>query len=320
MATPIVAVDLGGTNVRFALVSSGGKVLARRQGRTDSHEGPARALERILDGIAAVIEEASRGAAGIGIGAPGPVDARRGILLTSPNMPGWRNVRLKAAVEKRFGLPCTVANDANCAGLGEHWVGAGKGVANMLHYTLGTGIGGAAIVDGRLLEGAELLGGELGHVTIVPDGLVCGCGNRGCVEAYVSASGIVARTKARLTQGAPSSLRGHADALTPRAVQQAATEGDELAREIIEETGRYLGIAVASMVNVFNPSVVSFSGGVARWGRMLFEPLRAEVKRRAFRALTKRVRIVRSRLGDNAGLIGAARALMIALGDDPVGA
>ena len=141
------------------------------------------------------------------------------------------------------------------------------------------------IVEGRLLEGSDYAGGELGHVTIVPDGLVCGCGNRGCVEAYASATGIVARTK-------------------------ASASG----------TLNYLGIAVAGMVNVFNPDVVSFSGGVARWGRMLFEPLRAEVKRRAFRALTKRLRIVRSRLGDNVGVIGAARAAMLALGNDPAGA
>jgi glucokinase len=317
VARPIAAVDLGGTNIRFGLVSTRGEVLARSRCRTEGQEGATRTLERILDGVAGMLDEARGGVGGIGIGSPGPIDSRSGVVLASPNIPGWRNMNLKAAVEKRFGLPCKVANDANCAALAEHWVGAGRGVHNMLHYTLGTGIGGGAIVEGQLLEGADFAGGELGHVTVVPDGLLCGCGNQGCVEAYASATGIVRRTEARLQQGEPSSLQKGKRPVTARAIHDAARHGDRLAQGIIEETGRYLGIAVASMVNVFNPAVISFSGGVAGFGKMLFEPLRAEVKRRAFRALSRHVRIVRSRLGDNAGLIGAARALMLELGAGP---
>ncbi len=317
MGKPILAVDLGGTNLRFALISRKGEVLSRSRRRTEVHEGAARTLEKILEGIADMLDEARRGVEGIGIGSPGPIDSRRGVVLESPNIPGWRNVKLKAAIEKRFGLPCKVANDANCATLAEHWVGAGQGVRNMLHYTLGTGIGGGAIVEGRLLEGADFAGGELGHVTVEPDGLVCGCGNAGCVEAYASATGIVRRTESRLESGGASVLledwRAGRIAITARVLHEAAKQGDRLAQEIIEETGRYLGIAVASMVNVFNPAVVSFSGGVARYGRMLFGPMRAEVKRRAFPALTRRLRMVRSRLGENCGVIGAARALMLEL-------
>lgn len=322
MAKAIVAVDLGGTNVRFGVVSTKGEVLTRSQRRTDSHEGPKKTLERILDGIGEMLEAAKGGVAGIGVGSPGPIDSRRGIVLASPNIPGWRNMRLKDAVEKRFRVTCKVANDANCAALAEHWVGAGRGVRNMIHYTLGTGIGGGAIVEGNLLEGYGFAGAEFGHVTVVPDGLVCGCGNQGCVEAHASATGIVKRALGRLKQGAPSSLqkvsKDGPQAITARAIYRAAKDGDALALEIIAETGRLLGIAVASMVNVFNPRVISFSGGVAGFGKLLFDPLRAEVKRRAFRALSRDVRIVRSRLGDNAGLIGAARALLIELDQDPV--
>jgi len=312
---PILAVDLGGTNVRFALVSTKGEVLSRRKRSTEVQEGAAQTLQRILDGIGDMLDEAKGGVAGIGIGSPGPLDSRRGIILESCNIPGWHNIKLKAIVEKRFGLPCKVENDANCAALAEHWVGAGRGVRNMLHYTLGTGIGGGVIVEGELLQGSDYAGGELGHVTVEPDGLACNCGNRGCVEAYASATGIVRRTEARLEAGEASVLledwRGGRLKVTARIVQDAAEQGDRLAREIVEATGRYLGIAVASMINVFNPDVVSFSGGVARYGKMLFDPLRAEVKRRALRSMTRRVRIVRSRLGDKCGVIGAARALML---------
>lgn len=318
MTKPIVAVDLGGTNIRFALVSSTGEVLARSRRRTEGHEGAASTLERILDGIGEMLDEAPGGVIGIGVGSPGPLD-ESGTVMHSPNIPGWGRMRLKDAVLERFGLTCKVANDANCAALAEHWVGAGRGTRNMVHYTLGTGIGGGAIVEGRLLEGRNTAGGELGHVTIVPDGLICGCGNQGCVEAHASATGIVKRTLARLRQGAPSTLQRVApEEITARAIHQAAKKGDALAIDIIAETGRLLGIAVAGTINIFNPEVVSFSGGVAGFGALLFKPMRAEVERRAFRSMVRGVRFARSRLRDDAGVIGAARALLIELNRDPV--
>jgi glucokinase len=265
-----------------------------------------------------MLDMASRGVVGIGVGSPGPLDSS-GTILHSPNIPGWGRMRLKDAVLKRFGLTCKVANDANCAALAEHWVGVGRGARNMVHYTLGTGIGGGIIVEGRLLEGRDRAGGELGHVTVVPDGLLCGCGNQGCLEAHASATGIVRRTLCRLRQGGPSVLaRMKPETITARAVQQAAKDGDRLALEIIEETGRLLGIAVGATINIFNPEVVSFSGGVANFGALLFRPMKAEVERRAFRAMVRGVRFLRSRLSDNAGVIGAARALLIELGRDPV--
>ena len=318
MAKPIVAVDLGGTNIRFGLVSWKGEVLARSRRRTEGHEGAARTLERILEGISEMLDGAPRGVVGIGVGSPGPLDSS-GTILHSPNIPGWGKMRLKDAVLKRFGLPCKVGNDANCAALAEHWVGIGRGTRNMVHYTLGTGIGGGVIVEGRLLEGRDRAGGELGHVTIVRDGLLCGCGSQGCLEAHASATGIVRRTVSRLRQGAPSSLQRMApETISARVVQQAAKNGDRLALDIIEETGRLLGIAVGAAINIFNPEVVGFSGGVANYGPLLFKPMRAEVERRAFRAMVRGVRFLRSRLSDNAGLIGAARALLIELGRDPV--
>ena len=318
MSKPIVAVDLGGTNIRFGLVSPKGEVLARSERRTEGQEGAGRTLERILDGIAEMLDQASGGVVGIGVGSPGPLDSS-GTILHSPNIPGWGKMRLKDAVLKRFGLTCKVANDANCAALAEHWVGVGRGARNMVHYTLGTGIGGGVIVEGRLLEGRDRAGGELGHVTVVPDGLLCGCGNQGCLEAHASATGIVKRTLCRLRQGAPSTLRRmKAETITARVVQQAAKHGDRLALEIIDETGRLLGIAVGAAINIFNPELVSFSGGVANYGSLLFKPMRAEVERRAFRAMVRGVRFPRSRLSDNAGVIGAARALLIEMGRDPV--
>ncbi|MBN1917484.1 MAG: ROK family protein [Verrucomicrobia bacterium] len=318
MAKPIVGVDLGGTNIRFGLVSSKGEVLERSQCRTEGHEGAARTLERILDGIAGMLDKARAGVVGIGVGSPGPLDSS-GTILHSPNIPGWGKIRLKDAVLKRFGLPCKVANDANCAALAEHWVGVGRGTCNLVHYTLGTGIGGGVIVEGRLLEGRDCAGAELGHVTIVPDGLLCGCGSQGCLETYASATGIVRRTLCRLLQGGPSVLaRMKPETVTARVIHQAAKHGDRLALEIIEDTGRLLGIAIGAAINIFNPEVVSFSGGVANFGALLFKPMRAEVERRAFRAMVRGVRFPRSRLSDNAGMIGAARALLIDLGRDPV--
>ena len=317
MAKPILAVDLGGTNIRFALVSTDGKVLARSQRRTEGHQGAARTLQKILDGIADMLGRAPRGVRGIGIGSPGPLDSRRGVVIETPNIPGWRNIKLKAVVEKRFGLPCKVENDANCATLAEHWVGAGRGVRDMVHFTLGTGVGGGAIVEGNLVQGRDCAGGELGHVTVKPDGFTCNCGNRGCIETCASATWMVRRFEQRLSAGEPSVLlegwRAGRIKITARVIQDAAEQGDRAARELVEEAGRYLGIGVASMINVFNPAVVSFSGGVARFGRLLFDPMRAEIKRRAFPSMTRGLRIVRSRLGDKCGVVGAARALMLEL-------
>jgi glucokinase len=314
----IVGVDLGGTNIVVGTVAEDGSSLhGLLTGPTPVQQGPDAVVEHIArlikDSIAAARKETGRGLelAGVGIGAPGPLDTRRGIVRLAPNL-GWHDMPLRDRVEQAVGLRASLDNDANCATLGEWWLGAARGGKIVVGITIGTGIGGGLVIDGRLFHGASDVAGEIGHTTIDSTGRRCKCGNYGCLEAYASGPAIALRAVEGLESGAPSRLpeyvQGDLARITAQTVYEAAHDGDEFALDVVRETARFLGIGVANIVNIINPDVVVVCGGVTLAGDRLFIPLRREVSRRAFRPAVEACRIVAGSLTGTAGVYGAAAA------------
>ena len=250
---------------------------------------------------------------GVGVGAPGPLDTKSGVVLLTPNL-GWVNMPLRQIIHDRLDLPATLDNDANCAVLGEWWRGAARGSRNAIGITIGTGIGGGIIMDGRLYHGASDCAGEIGHTTIDSEGRRCKCGNYGCLEAYASGPNIALRACEEINAGAESRLGKYVDGdltrITAQTVYQAAHDGDELAMDVVNDTAKFLGIGIANLLNVFNPEVVVVCGGVTLAGEHLFTPLRREVARRAFKPAVSVCRIVPCELTGSAGVYGAAKAFL----------
>ena len=312
----ILGIDLGGTNIVAGAMPEDGSVeIAMRSQPTHAELGAdvvaSRIVQIIGDVMTATMAEtgATRDAfIGVGIGAPGPLDREKGLVIVAPNL-GWRNFPLRDLIADGVGLPATLDNDANCATLGEWWCGAAKGGRNVVGLTIGTGIGGGLILDGRLYHGASDVAGELGHTTIDSTGRRCKCGNYGCLEAYASGPNIAERAREAIASDETSLLRdlvgGDLDLITAQTVYDAATRGDEIAREVVRDTAKFLGIGVANLLNIFNPDVVVIAGGVTQAGDALFEPMRAEVRRRAFRPAVEACRIVAATLPGTAGVVGA---------------
>ena len=247
--------------------------------------------------------------AGIGIGAPGPLNRETGILLEAPNL-GWKDFPLRTLVSEGLGLPAEVDNDANCATFGEWWLGAGQGSEILVGLTLGTGIGGGFVVNGEIHHGASDAAGEFGHITIDSTGRKCKCGNYGCLEAYASGPNIAARAVEGIEAGVESALvelvDGDLEKITAATVYEGVVLGDAYAHEVMKETAKFLGVGVANLINALNPDAVVIAGGVTRAGDHLFVPLRKEVRKRAFRSAVDACRIVPAALPETAGVIGAA--------------
>lgn len=293
-----IGVDLGGTNLRAAAVSREGKALDLISRPTNAAAG----REAIVSAIAEAMEtlrlrHGTANLAGIGIGVPGFIDMREGIIRGSNNLASLEGLPIRAELAARIGCPVILENDANAAALGEAWLGAGRGVPDLVLLTLGTGIGGGIIADGRVLRGADGMAGEIGHMTVAPDGNPCGCGNRGCLEKHASATAVSAMAQ----------LMGLGAGLTARQVYEKAAAGDEKARRIFSSVGVSLGVALATLINVFNAPLFLLGGGLSR-GWEFFEPaMRQEVERRSFTWRASKTRIEQAALGDEGGLYGAAR-------------
>jgi glucokinase len=312
----VLGVDLGGTNsVVGAIPDDGGEDVGLRLEDTPTAAGADAVVNTIVSMIEGVIEEAItlKGAkredfVGVGIGAPGPLDRKNGVVIVAPNL-GWRDFPLRDAVADRVEIPATLDNDANCATLGEWWRGAAQGTRNVVGLTIGTGIGGGIVLDGQLYHGASDVAGEIGHTTIDSTGRYCRCGNYGCLEAYASGPAIALRAREALERDEASVLHRmvneNLSTLTAATVYDAANNGDALALEVVRDTAKFLGTGVANLLNLLNPDVVVITGGVTRAGDRLFEPLRAEVKRRAFRPAVQACRIVPGKLAGTAGMVGA---------------
>jgi glucokinase len=314
-----LGIDIGGTNLVVGSVAEDGSaVVATASEPTHSEAGATDVVDRLVALAERAIATTKREAPGaeilgVGVGAPGPLDTKRGIVLLTPNL-GWVNMPLRQLIHDRLGLPAALDNDANCAVLGEWWVGAARGARHAIGITIGTGIGGGLIVDGRLYHGASDVAGEIGHTTIDTEGRRCKCGNYGCLEAYASGPNIALRAVEEMEAGAESRLRalvgGDLSKITAQTVYQAAADGDELALEVVNDTAKFLGVGIGNLLNVFNPEVVVVCGGVTLAGDHLFEPLRREVARRAFKPAVNACRIVPGELAGTAGVYGAAKIFL----------
>ncbi len=315
----VLGIDIGGTNLVVGSVAEDGSELhALDSEPTHAEAGQSDVLDRLITLAQRTIERTRqevRGAdiIGVGVGAPGPLDTKRGIVLLTPNL-GWVNLPLRQIIHERLGLPAALDNDANCAVLGEWWMGAARGTRNAIGITIGTGIGGGIIVDGKLYHGASDCAGEIGHTTIDTEGRRCKCGNYGCLEAYASGPNIAMRAVEELKAGAVSRLAdyvgGDLRQVTAQTVYQAAHDGDQLALEVVNDTAKFLGAGIANLVNVFNPEVVVVCGGVTLAGDRLFDPLRREVARRAFKPAVSVCRIIPCELSGTAGVYGAAKVYL----------
>ena len=306
---------MGGTKVRAVLADGTGKLLARTDRPTQADKG----LDAVIDNIVAVINKVmSKSTPGevlaIGIGAPGPLNPRIGVVFSPPNLPGWTDVPLRDLIEAKLGLPVYLGNDANLAALGEYTFGAGKDYRYLVYITVSTGIGGGIIEDGNIIHGSRGAAGEIGHMTIKLDGPVCNCGNIGCFEALASGTAIRKRALALLATNRPTLLRELAnhklDSVNAVMVEKAAKLGDEAALELLHETAVYLGVGITNILHLFNPEIVVIGGGVSQVGDLIFEPLRAEVNRRAMPAFRENVPIVPTDLGDDVGLYGTVALVL----------
>ncbi|HEX6745710.1 MAG TPA: ROK family protein [Longimicrobium sp.] len=313
----IAGVDLGGTNIVVGLIPiEGGEVLGLRTHPTDATRGAKYVVDKMVAMVEESIEEVTTqhgttrdAVAGVGIGSPGPLDRKTGTVINTPNL-GWRNFPLRDLMANQLHLPCTLDNDANCATYGEWWMGAGRGTQTLVGLTLGTGIGGGIVLNGEIYHGCSDVAGEIGHMTIDSNGRRCKCGNYGCLEQYASGPAIATRAVEGLEAGAPSLLLdmvgGKVEDITAATVYEAVVEGDPYANEVMKDTAKFLGAGIASIINILNPEMVVIAGGVTRAGEHLFEPLRAEVRRRAFKSAQECCRIVSGTLPGTAGVVGAA--------------
>ncbi|MCJ7727816.1 MAG: ROK family protein [Actinobacteria bacterium] len=311
----VVGVDLGATNIVSLLISRDGEVIARDTRETMGEKGKKITFSQIVNSARNVIGEgersgiSSKSILGLGIGGPGPLNSDGGVIHIAPNIPGWINAYLVKELEDELKLNVFLENDANAAALGEWWLGAGRDVDNLVLLTLGTGVGGGIIIGGEVLHGARNTAGEIGHTIIREGGLLCGCGNRGCLEAYVSARSVVKRTLAAIYGGEETLLtdlvKNKLEDITCKLVYDTAKKGDSLCKQLVEETGRYLGIGITNIVNIINPEMVILGGGMANAGNLIFEPVRKYVREHSFTASMEGVKIVPAALGVNAGAMGA---------------
>ncbi len=304
----LIGVDLGGTNIKVGLVSLEGELLVADRVPTDVPAGAPAAMVRTIALARKLLNQAGLDASAVlacGIGSPGPLDSATGCLVATPNLTGWDGAAIAGPISEAFSVPAYLQGDACAACWGEHWVGAGRGIDNMLMVTLGTGVGGALIVNGQLITGLDGTGGHIGHMVVEADGAECFCGARGCLEAYSSATATVRRFKEGLSRGESSRL-GVSDQLSARDIAQAAEAGDLFSRQVIERTGWYLGVVLGSLANLLNSELCCISGGMINAGEMLFEPMRVSMRQHCFAAPGERLKIVPANLGEPAGIIGAA--------------
>ncbi len=306
-----LVVDIGGTNTVVGLGNLKGKILKKKKIKTLPESGPDFLFLKIINILKDFIKKFKLKKEDIqfsSIGSPGPLNLKKGSIIHSVNLVGWENFNLREPLETAFNVPAFIENDANLAGLGESWLGAGKGKKMVLAFTLGTGVGGAVIIHDRIFNGSKGYGAELGHITIDHDGPLCTCSNHGCLEAYISAGGILRRVFENEKALSKSILRKFSiETLTPFKVSLAAAKGDKYAIEILKETGRYLGIALASYTNIFNPDVIILGGGIMKDNKLVLNQAQKELRKRAFKIMSKDVKIALTKLGDTASLIGAVK-------------
>lgn len=299
----ILGVDIGGTDIKLGIVTQEGDIVERGKIPTLADEGPGQAAAR----VASWLEEHRAGhrVTAAGIDCAGLIDGTKGYLYYSPNLPGWDSTDLRAMFSGELGMPVSVDNDVNCAAWGEFILGAGRGTRHFVCLTLGTGIGGGVIADGRLYRGWQGMAGEVGHQVIDPSGPECACGSRGCLEAMANAVSIVSRARLAIGGGAVSALEDSED-LTAEDVATAASKGDKVALDALAGAGHALGTGLANIVHLFNPEVIAVGGGVAGAGELILAPARESMRAQLMDEILASVRVVPAELGNMASLVGAS--------------
>lgn len=305
---PVLGIDLGGTKIAAVVADHQGQVLSRVQVDTP-RGGPGAVVEAMVFSAREALRARELSAGdilGMGVGAPGLVDRREGLLIAAPNLPGWRSTAMRDALEVAIGAPAVLGNDATVAALGEHRFGAGMGTRHMVYVTVSTGIGGGIVINGGVYDGASGSAGEIGHIPVRKDGPPCNCGSVGCLETLASGTAIARTAREAIERGEPSSLRDvPAEALDAVAVFAAASQGDAVAQRTIVEASGYLGMGLTTVVNIFNPEMVVIGGGVANeWVRYIVPAVRI-MERMAFARPVADVRVVPAALGADAGTLGA---------------
>jgi glucokinase len=300
--TLTIAVDIGGTHIRVAAYEPDG-ITPIAHHRTQSLAQTPGVYDRLVEAIKHVWKDGQ--VSSIGIASPGPLDPHAGVILDTPNILEWDNFPLVAKLKEEFGVPVHLDNDANMAGLGEWQYGAGKGHHDLVYLTISTGIGGGVISNNHLLQGYRGMGGELGHMLIDPNGPLCGCGKHGHIESFASGPSIARYFNEQLNAGQRSSLQSHPNLGTAQ-LAEAALTGDTLAISAFSRAGYYLGIAVANLLAIFDPSIVIFGGGVSQVGDLLFKPFEESLRQHVFHPhYMDKLVITKAALGDDAGLLGA---------------
>ncbi len=315
-----LGIDLGGTNIKSGVVDDRGQALSSISLETEAELGADRGLDHLAEAGRRAVEASGIAwddVAAVGLGSPGTMDLEAGMLIEPPNLPGWENLPIRQLLGDRLGKPTVLQNDANAAAYGEYWAGAGRNTRSLVLFTLGTGIGGGIIIEGKILEGRHSHGAECGHIIIqMEHGRQCSCGAYGHLEAYASATAVVKRAEEALGRGESSTLREAlaADSLTSRAVSDAAESGDPLARRLMRETAHYLAVGAVSLMHTIDPEIVLFAGGMIKAGPTFLEAIRGDIRAMAFPIPAARTRVEYAELGGAAGFIGAAGCARMAFG------
>jgi len=307
-----IGVDIGGTNVKIALVDEKGVIAYSNSVPTRAEMGYEYTIQNIINTIKDSLKESNNDISnigGIGFGLPGQIDSVNGIVRLLPNIPGWVEVPLAKIVKDEFNVPVKLDNDVRVATLGELNFGAGKGCQNLICLTVGTGVGSGIVLNGQLVRGASMTAGEIGHVVVERNnGEICGCGATGCLEAYASGPSVVKMAKDYIAGGKSTKFKEIAagNEITPFMVYEAAKQGDAVAKRIFTIVGEYLGVALVSVVNLLNPEKIIVGGGVGQAGDLILDPIREAIKKRCIPTSAAAVEIVPAQLGESAGVVGAS--------------
>ncbi|KUK35099.1 MAG: Glucokinase, ROK family, partial [Caldanaerobacter subterraneus] len=315
MGRILCGVDLGGTKISTGLVDEKGNIIRSTKIPTMAEKGPEEVIKRIEQSVYDVLKEAGLKLSdlkGVGIGSPGPLDAKRGVVISPPNLPGWDNVPIVDILSHKLGVKVKLENDANAAAIGEHLFGAGKGIDNFVYITVSTGIGGGVIIEGKLYSGENSNAAEIGHHTINFNGPRCNCGNYGCFEAFASGTAIARFAQEGIQNGKDTMIRDLAKdgVVKSEHVFEAAKLGDEFAKELVDNEAFYLGVGISNIMAFYNPKKIAIGGGVSTQWDMLYDKMMETIKKKALKPNAEVCEVVRAELGENVGVLGAAALLL----------
>lgn len=308
----VIGIDLGGTKICGALAKLDGTLVTTFTTPTKVEEGESSILKRIINVIDRVLKDSNKtpeDIKAIGIGSPGPLDTKKGIIITNSNLP-FRNFNIVQPIEEKFGIKTYLDNDANAATIGEYMFGAGKDSENMIFVTVSTGVGGGAVLNGKVYRGNTSNALEIGHMTLLENGPRCGCGNNGCLEALSSGTAIARLAKEAIASGVETTLKQY-DNVTSYEVFKEAETGDKTSKEVLDKALTFLGIGIANIITSFDPEIVVIGGGVSKAGDIVFSKVKEVVKQRCFPTLSENTKIVPAKLGTDAGVIGAVALAII---------